>query len=61
LSRGKGVKKGVLIKEMQPDEIEEIDHLKRIADASENLVKIGWVISVLFIALLVILLSLIFL
>ncbi len=46
---------------MQPDEIEEIDHLKRIADASENLVKIGWVISVLFIALLVILLSLIFL
>jgi predicted neutral ceramidase superfamily lipid hydrolase len=46
---------------MQPDEIQETEQLKRIADASEDLVKIGWVIAVLFIALLVILLSLIFL
>jgi hypothetical protein len=58
---GGALKKGVVIREMLPDEIGEIDQLKRIADASENLVKIGWVISVLFIALLVILLSLIFL
>ena len=46
---------------MQPEKIEEIDHLKRIADASENLVKVGWFIAVLFIALLLMLLLLLLL